>query len=81
MAQNDAINKEIERLKKELVSNRISDSEKQIIRDKLSEIFSEVKKESGDIEKRIVPVETNNIVAHRNNIPSSRFINSSAFKI
>ena len=81
MRSNEDIKKEIESLKVILNGDRVSAEEKQIFRDKINELYKEISRNAITIESKIVPVETNNIVAHRQNMPASRFMNSHAFKI
>ncbi len=80
MSNTEDIKKEIEELRVKINSNRVSDDEKQFYRDKIKELSLQIKSNMG-IEKKVVPVETNSVIADRVNQPKSRFINSSAYKI
>lgn len=76
----ERIKKEIEDTKTKLKSRKIGDEEKEIYRDKIKDLTQQLQSALVSIEKKVVPVETNSVIADNDNAPTpSRFIKSNAF--
>ena len=76
----DMIKKEIDDIKAKLLSTKYNDEQKEIYRDRIKELTQKLQSNSVPMKKKIVPVETNSIIADTDNIPTpTRFIKSDVF--
>lgn len=81
MSRVDELKAEIKELQKKYNLRSTSDSDKQIITDRIHDISLEIRKLTETVDKKVVPVIGNDIIANKKVVKQSSFINSSMIRL